>query len=55
MGITKAKINIEERNDVSKATSKHIMISSVGEEIFSFPKGLGTFGYLKALPGQTRV
>lgn len=49
MGITKAKINMEERNDVIKATNKHITISSVAEEIFSFQERLGTFGVLDAL------
>ena len=44
MGITKAKIPIEEKNDVIQAANRHIMVSSVAEEIFSFQEGLAVFG-----------
>lgn len=39
MGINKATIPLHEREDFIKATNKHIMVSCVAEEIFSFKKG----------------
>lgn len=49
MGITKARLPIEEKNGFIKATNRHIMVSSVAEEIFSFKEGLNIFGVLDAL------
>lgn len=49
MGINKVKIPLEEKEDFIRATNKHIMVSSVAEEIFSFQEGLSVFGVLDAL------
>lgn len=49
MVITKAKFPIEEKNDVIMAANRHIMVSSVAEEIFSFQEGLAAFADLDAL------
>lgn len=55
MGINKAKIRIEQKEYLIRTANKHIMISSVAEEIFSFQEGLSLFGVLGALkrfPGE---
>lgn len=49
MGITKAKISIEDKEYLIRTANKHVMISSVAEEIFSFQEGLSLFGILDAL------
>ena len=49
MGITKAKIPIEEKNDVIQAANRHTMVSSVAEEILSYQEGLAAIVVLDAL------
>ena len=49
MGINKAKVPIERKEYLIPTANKHIMISSVAEEIFSFQEGLSLFGVLDAL------
>ena len=49
MGINKAKVPIEQKEYLIRTANKHIMISSVAEEIFSFQEGLSLFGVLDAL------
>ncbi len=49
MGINKAKIPLEQREYLVRTANKHIMISCVAEEIFSFQECLSLFGVLDAL------
>ena len=49
MGYTKATVTFEDKNDLLNACIKHIVLSSVAEEIYSFRKGLGSFGVLDLL------
>ena len=49
MGYTKPVITLNHKDDLIRFCSKHIVISSVAEEIFSFCKGLSTFGVLHEL------
>ena len=49
MRINKAKIPIEQKEYLVHTANKHIMISCVAEEIFSFQEGLFLFGVLDAL------
>ena len=49
MGINKATVSFEEKEELIKAAAKHIMISSALEEIYSFQEGLSTFGVLDVL------
>jgi hypothetical protein len=49
MGINKATVPFEEKEELIKAAAKHIMISSALEEIYSFKEGLSTFGVLNVL------
>ena len=49
MGINKATVSFEEKEELIRAAAKHIMISSALEEIHSFQEGLSTFGVLNVL------
>ena len=49
MGHTKASITFEDKKDLLNACIKHIVLSSVAEEIYSFKKGLTSFGVLELL------
>ena len=49
MGYTKASVTFEDKNDLLSACIKHIVLSSVAEEIYSFKKGLASFGILELL------
>ena len=49
MGYTKPVLALKDKDDLVRFCSKHIVISSVAEEIFSFCKGLSTFGVLPEL------
>ena len=49
MGYTKPIVTLKDKDDLIRFCSKHIVISSVAEEIFSFCKGLSTFGVLPEL------
>ena len=49
MGYTKATVTLEEKNDLLQACIKHIVIYSVAEEIYSFKKGLASFGVKELL------
>ena len=42
MGINKATVSFEEKEELIRAAAKHIMISSALEEIHSFQEGLST-------------
>lgn len=46
MGYNKPFVTLQDKNDLIKSCSKHIVISSVAEKIFSFRKGLFAFGVL---------
>ena len=49
MGYTKATLTFKDKNDLLNACIKHIVLSSVAEEIYSFRKGLASFGALDLL------
>jgi hypothetical protein len=49
MGINNVSVPIERKEDLARSVVKHIMISSVAEEIFSFMDGLSLFGVLELL------
>ena len=49
MGYTKATVTLEDKNDLLKACIKHIVIYSTAEEIYSFRKGLASFGVKELL------
>ncbi len=49
MGYTKPVVILKDKDDLIRFCSKHIVISSVAEEIFSFRKGLNAFGVLQEL------
>ena len=49
MGYTKAVVAFEDKNDLLNACVKHVVLSSVAEEIYSFKKGLASFGVLELL------
>ena len=49
MGYTKATVTFEDKNDLLNACIKHIVLSSAAEEIYSFRKGLASFGALDLL------
>ena len=49
MGYTKATVTLEDKNDLLQACIKHIVIYSVAEEIYSFRKGLASFGVKELL------
>ncbi len=49
MGYTKPVVILKDKDDLIRFCSKHIVISSVAEEIFSFCKGLNAFGVLQEL------
>ena len=49
MGYTKATVTFEERNDLLNACMKHIVSSSVTEDIYSFRKGLASIDVLDLL------
>ena len=49
MGYTKPVLTLKDKDDLIRFCSEHIVISSVAEEIFSFYKGLSTFGVLPEL------
>ena len=49
MGINKATVSFEEKEELIRAAAKHIMISLALEEIHSFQEGLSTFGVLNVL------
>ena len=49
MWYTKPVITLDDKDDLIRFCSKQIVISSVAEEIFSFCKGLSTFGVLHEL------
>lgn len=49
MGINNVAIPIGRKEELVKSVVKHIMISSVAEEVFSFAEGLALFGVLDLL------
>ena len=49
MGINNVSIPIERKEEFAKSVVRHIMISSVAEEIYSFMDGLSLFGVLELL------
>lgn len=49
MGYTRPVVTLSDKDDLIKFCAKHIVISSVVEEIFSFRKGLSAFGVLQEL------
>ncbi|CAB4014342.1 G2 M phase-specific E3 ubiquitin- ligase [Paramuricea clavata] len=49
MGYTKPVLTLNDKDDLIRFCSKHVVISSVAEEIFSFRKGLSIFGVLHEL------
>lgn len=49
MGYTKGSVSLEDKNDLLNACIKHIVIYSVAEEIYSFRKGLASFGLVELL------
>ena len=49
MGINRVPIGLEEKDDLIKMSNKHIMISSIADEIVNFQEGLSLFGVLDAL------
>ena len=49
LGYTKATVTFEDKNDLLNACIKHIVLSSVAEEIYSFRKGVASFGVLDLL------
>lgn len=49
MGYTTATVIFENKNDLLNACVKYIVLSSVEEEIYSFKKGLASFGILELL------
>ena len=49
MGYTKATVTLEDKNDLLNACIKHIVIYSTAEEIYSFRKGLASFGVKELL------
>ena len=51
MGYTKATITFEDKNELlMNACVKHVVLSCVAEESYSFKKGLASFGVLELLP-----
>ena len=46
MGINSASVPFEKKEETLKAAVKHIMVSSVAEEIYSFQEGLSLFNVL---------
>ena len=49
MGYTKATVTFQDKNDLLNACIKHIVLSSVAEEIYSFRKGVTSFRVLDLL------
>lgn len=49
MGYTKATVTFEDKNELLNACVKHVVLSCVAEEIYSFKKGLASFGVLEFL------
>ena len=49
MGYTKATVTFQDKNNLLNACIKHIALSSVAEEIYSFRKGVTSFGVLNWL------
>ena len=49
MGYTKATITFEDKNELLNACVKHVVLSCVAEESYSFKKGLASFGVLELL------
>lgn len=49
MGINNAKVPMAKKQELFMGVVKHIMISSVAEEIYSFTQGLSLFGVLDLL------
>ena len=49
MRYTKPVISLKDKDDLARFCSKHIVISSVAEEIFSLHRGLSAFGVLHEL------
>ena len=54
MGINKAKILFEKKDELIQAVAKHIMISSALEEIYSFQEDLSAFCVLNVLKEHTK-
>ena len=49
MGYTKVAVTFEDKNELLNACVKHVVLSSVAKEIYSFKKGLASFGVLEFL------
>ena len=49
MGYTKAVVKLQDKDGLVSACIKHVVISIVAEEIYSFKKGLSQFGVLDSL------
>ena len=49
MGYTKAVVKLKDKDELVSACIKHVVISSVAEEIYSFKKGLSQFRVLESL------
>ena len=49
IGYSKATVTFEDKNDLLNACIKHIVLSIVPEEIYTFRKGLASFGGLDLL------
>ena len=49
MGYTKAVVKLQDKDELVSACIKHVVISIVAEEIYSFKKGLSQFGVLESL------
>ena len=49
MGYTKATVTFEDKNELLNACVKHVVLSCVAEEIYSFKKGRASFGVLEFL------
>ena len=49
MGINNATVSFKEKDEITRAAAKHIIVSSALEEIYSFQEGLSTFGVLSVL------
>ena len=49
MDYTKAVVKLQDKDELVSACIKHVVISIVAEEIYSFKKGLSQFGVLESL------
>ena len=49
MGYTKATVTFEDKNELLSACVKHVVLSCVAQEIYSFKKGLASFEVLEFL------